>query len=71
MKHTLLHILGCTLPILVIILLPGFGVSSGITFTLFVILMFGCHLIMMGGHGHAHEDHHPINDQHPPNKTAQ
>ena len=50
MKHSLFHILGCAVPILLLFLLPAFGVSSGVTFTVFIVLMLGCHLMMMGGH---------------------
>lgn len=53
MKHTLLHLLGCLLPLLVIFLLPLFGVDSGVSLFLFIVLMFGCHLFMMRGHGHS------------------
>lgn len=53
MKHTLLHLLGCLLPLLVIFLLPLLGVDSGISLFLFIVLMFGCHLFMMRGHGHS------------------
>ncbi|VAX39330.1 hypothetical protein MNBD_PLANCTO03-675 [hydrothermal vent metagenome] len=54
MKHGLLHLLGCIVPLLLVFLLPLFGVGSGITLLVFVVLMFGCHLLMMGRHGHAH-----------------
>jgi len=53
MKHTILHLLGCLVPLLVIFLLPLFGVDSGISLLLFIVLMFGCHLFMMRGHGHS------------------
>jgi len=52
MKHGFLHILGCLIPIALIFLLPALGFSSGVTFTAFVVLMFACHLFMMGGHQH-------------------
>jgi hypothetical protein len=52
MKHSLLHLLGCALPILLLFLLPALGVGSGVTFTVFIVLMLGCHLFMMGGHSH-------------------
>lgn len=54
MKHTVLHLLGCLLPLIVIFLLPLLGVDSGVTLFLFIVLMFGCHLFMMRGHGHSH-----------------
>ncbi len=40
--------------ILAIILLPALGAGPGLTFTLFVVLMFACHLFMMRGHDHDH-----------------
>ena len=45
-----------------IFLLPLFGVSQGITLTVFIVLMFACHLFMMrgahhGGHG-SHDTTH-------------
>jgi|GEM_PF-1139702 len=52
MKHGMTHILGCLIPIALIFLLPALGFSSGVTFTVFFILMFACHLFMMGGHPH-------------------
>lgn len=55
MKHSLLHLLGCIVPIFLLFLLPVFGVSSGVTFTVFIVLMLGCHLFMMGGHSHDSE----------------
>ncbi len=52
MNHGFRHILGCLLPILLLFLLPALGLSSGTTFTIAIVLMFGCHLLMMGGHDH-------------------
>jgi len=46
----LLHILGCLIPLLLIFILPALGVSQGVTFTVFIVLMLGCHLLMMGTH---------------------
>lgn len=68
MKHTLLHLLGCLLPLLVIFLLPLFGVDSGISLLLFIVLMFGCHLFMMRGHGHSDDSG---NSSHGGNTRAQ
>ncbi len=53
-SHSLLHILGCLLPILAIFLLPLLGFSSGTAFTVFIVLMLACHLFMLKGHGHQH-----------------
>ena len=50
MKHFLHMLIGCGLPMLLIFVLPLFGVSEGITLTVFIVLMLGCHLLMMRGH---------------------
>ena len=55
MSHTLKMLIGCLLPILLIFLLPLFGVSEGVGVWLFLILMFGCHLMMMRGGHHGHD----------------
>lgn len=57
-KHTIMMLVGCLLPLLLIFVLPLFGVDSGVVLWIFIILMFGCHLLMMGGHGHGKEGHH-------------
>ena len=51
-KHTIWMIIGCTVPLLLIFLLPLFGITGNYTFLIFIVLMFGCHLMMMGRHGH-------------------
>lgn len=51
MRHTIWHLLGCIVPIAAIFLLPLFGVSGGAALFVFIVLMFGCHLLMMRGHG--------------------
>lgn len=48
-------LIGCLLPIALIFILPLFGVSDGVIIFIFVLLMFGCHLFMLGGH--ADHDH--------------
>jgi len=53
-------IIGCLLPLLLIFILPLFGVGSGVTLFIFILLMFGCHLMMMGGHG---KNEHTVNDK--------
>lgn len=58
MKHFLHMLIGCGLPMLLIFVLPLFGVSEGITLTVFIVLMLGCHLLMMRGHMSDHSDHH-------------
>ena len=51
MKDLFHHLLGRGLPLLLLFLLPVFGGSTGVTFTLFLVLMFGAHLLMRGGQG--------------------
>lgn len=57
-------LLGCLVPMLLIFVLPLFGVSEGVTLTVFIVLMLGCHLLMIPGHNavqHAQPnegDHH-------------
>jgi hypothetical protein len=50
-KHTLMMIIGCTVPLLLIFILPLFGVTRNISILIFIVLMFGCHFLMMGSHG--------------------
>lgn len=53
MSHTIRMLIGCLLPLALIFVLPFFGVDSGVTLLVFIALMFMCHLMMMGGHGHS------------------
>ena len=52
-NHALWHILGCAIPLLLIMILPSFGVSSNVTYFIFIILVFGCHLMMFKAMGHS------------------
>ncbi|MCB1095993.1 MAG: hypothetical protein KDN22_10505 [Verrucomicrobiae bacterium] len=54
-NHFVWMLIGCTLPLLLIFLLPAFGVGDNVTLILFIVLMFGCHLFM-GHHHHAGSD---------------
>lgn len=54
-RHTLWMLVGCTVPLLFIFLLPILGVQSDVTLFVFIIAMFACHLMMIGGHGKDHE----------------
>lgn len=47
MKHGLLHILGFVIPIALLCILPVLGFSTGVTFAVFFILIFACHVFMM------------------------
>jgi hypothetical protein len=50
-KHGLWMIIGCVLPLLLIFILPALGVTGDYSTFLFIVFMFACHLLMMGGHG--------------------
>jgi hypothetical protein len=50
-------LIGCLVPFALIFILPLFGVGSGVTLAVFIVLMFVCHLAMMGGHGHGSHGH--------------
>jgi len=56
-KHWLWMLLACVAPILLIFLLPLFGVKSDLTFALFLVVFFVAHLFMMRGHSHGHGGH--------------
>jgi len=45
-KHTFWMIIGCTVPLLLIFLLPLFGITGNYSFLIFIIAMFACHLLM-------------------------
>ncbi len=44
--HGLHMLIGCGLPLILIIVLPKFGVSTNVTMILAIGLMLGCHLFM-------------------------
>ena len=58
MRNFLHMLIGCGLPMLLIFVLPLFGVGEGVTLTIFIVMMFGCHLLMMRGHMDRDSDHH-------------
>ncbi|MEO8043873.1 MAG: hypothetical protein ABI674_03120 [Spartobacteria bacterium] len=55
MKDALKMVGGCVLAFLAVFLLPALGASNGVTLTIFVVLMIGCHFFMGHG-GHRKED---------------
>jgi len=57
MKYSLHMLIGCGLPILLIFVLPLFGISEGVTLTGFIVLMLGCHLLMIRGHLTGHSEY--------------
>lgn len=66
MKHTIRMLLGCLLPFLLIFTLPLIGIGEGTTLMFFIVLMFACHLFMMGGgcHGGQHDHHDQSKEGH-------
>lgn len=51
-------LIGCVLPLLLIFVLPLFGIGEGFTLFIAIVLMFGCHLMMIRGHHHGGEHGH-------------
>lgn len=45
-KHIIFMLIGCLLPLLLIFLLPLFGVTGNYSMFIFIIAMFACHLLM-------------------------
>ncbi len=57
-NHALWMLIGCALPILLILLFPLFGIGGKCPLVIFIILMFGCHLFMIKWHKkEAHKEH--------------
>lgn len=56
-NHALWMAIGCILPLLLIFVWPVIGISGGLFLFIFIILMLGCHLLMMGGHRRKHSKH--------------
>ncbi len=64
-RYALHMLIGCSVPILLIFLLPALGVSNNVTFVIFIILMFACHLFMLGHyHGGNDDEQSKKHEQH-------
>ncbi len=64
MSHFWRMLLGCMIPIAMIFVLPLFGVSEGVTLAAFLVLMLGCHLLLVPSHQPVHSDRdHQHKDQ--------
>ncbi len=46
-NHALWMLIGCALPILLIFLFPLFGIGGNWSLFIFILLMFGCHILMI------------------------
>ncbi len=57
-KHTIRMLIGCVLPLLLIFLLPVFGITNSSTLVLiFLVVMLLCHVMMPMHYGkHDHQD---------------
>lgn len=67
-QHSVWMIVACALPLLLIFLLPAFGVGSGGYLLIFLVFCFGLHVLMMSVHSRNH-DHRsgskePDDDEH-------
>lgn len=63
-KHLIWMIIGCIIPLLLIFLLPLFGITGNYPFFIFILAMFACHLLMPMNH-RQHQTHSQI-----PNKES-
>ena len=45
-KHTLMMLIGCLLPLLLIFIAPVLGISGNWSTLIFILGMFACHLFM-------------------------
>ena len=48
-RHDIWMVIGCVLPLLLIFLLPRVGLGGGTSLFIFILILFVCHLLMMGG----------------------
>lgn len=72
MRHSLWHIVGCLVPLLLIFLLPIVGLQGQRVTLLAFVAMFACHFLMMrGSHDHAsHSDPKGGDDAHQKKREA-
>ena len=53
MGHMLKMLLGCMLPLLLLLIIfPALGVTGNWQFIMAALAMVACHVLMMGGHHH-------------------
>lgn len=63
-KHIIWMIIGYAVPLLFIFLAPVLGLSSNLSLLIFIIAMFGCHLLMPMHHHHRHHNEEYGNKEH-------
>lgn len=54
---------GCLLPVVLILVLGGTGISKNWIWLGAIVLMFGMHAMMMSGHKHSNDDEKKKEDQ--------
>ena len=54
-KHSLLMIMGCFIPLLLIFTLPLFGITGNYSFVIFIVAVFACHLMMPMHHAQSED----------------
>lgn len=57
--------LGCLLPLALILILGGTGLSKNWIWLIVIAAMFGMHAMMMSGHGHSEDQEKRENKQEP------
>jgi hypothetical protein len=70
-NHSYWMIIGCTVPLFLIFLLPLLGITSNYTFLIFIVLMFACHLLMIGKHGRNYQNAHTSQNKDDKNELHQ
>ena len=65
-NHNFQMVLACVVPLILILLLPVFGVKSDTATLIAIVLMFGAHLLMIGWHDHGkqHEEKGDAHEHH-------
>lgn len=66
-RHMFWMIIGCIVPLLLIFLLPLFGITGNYSILIFIVAMFACQLMMPMNQG-THDKHSETNktDSHEP-----
>ncbi|HIH31825.1 TPA: hypothetical protein HA235_03895 [Candidatus Woesearchaeota archaeon] len=55
-NHLLWMILACAIPLLIVLLLPVFGIKSNYSIIIAMVSMIVMHLFMMRDHRHKHDE---------------
>jgi len=60
-------VIGCLIPLVLIFIGPSLGIKGDLLLFIFIVMMFGCHLLMMKGH----KEHHGKQDENKEEKHGQ